>query len=350
MSDITRIDGRQLKALSITNAQISESADIATSKLADASYFIITGGSAPNTAMPSGYTPTAELDIATKGYVIQEVLSSLGFDFEGFSWQKKVLSIEVDGPPGALIGDRYLVSPTPTPAGLFDGQANKIATYDGEDYSFTTPETGFALIVEAEPQKIYLFITDEWLIKEWEATTAGVGLKHNDGDFREIEVKLNGADALSGLSATTDGLKVVFDGNSLDVSASGIFVKLVSTGGIEETESGLSLKLDGTTLSVGADGVKVTNPGLNNLIVGGAEELLYAAENVESFDIIAPGTIVDLSHVVLTILAVELNGVGQTLTADYTVSENGGVTRITFVTGNELIVGDKITVKYRYAV
>src|SRR5687768_6678540 len=74
----TQIDGgKQIRAATITNAEVSASAAIATTKLANGADFIQRGGSVAFTAdQPHGGfkitnlgTPSASTDAATKGYV-----------------------------------------------------------------------------------------------------------------------------------------------------------------------------------------------------------------------------------------------------------------------------------------
>jgi len=67
---------------------------------------------------------------------------------EKFTWQEPVADIVSEPVGGETKGARYLVSATPTALGDFDGQANKVAWFDGTDWLFDTPTEGWRLFVK----------------------------------------------------------------------------------------------------------------------------------------------------------------------------------------------------------
>lgn len=67
---------------------------------------------------------------------------------EKFTWQEPVADIVNEPVGGETKGARYLVSATPTAASDFDGQANKVAWFDGTDWLFDSPTEGWRLFVK----------------------------------------------------------------------------------------------------------------------------------------------------------------------------------------------------------
>ena len=76
-----------------------------------------------------------------------------------FDWQPNVVDIQTTPPGAPVVGDRYIVLPIGT--GLWAGQNNDIATWNGTVWQFTTPENGWATYAET-PETIYIFDGTTW--------------------------------------------------------------------------------------------------------------------------------------------------------------------------------------------
>lgn len=74
-------------------------------------------------------------------------------------WQPSVVNIQTTPPGAPTVGDRYIVLPLGT--GLWVGQDNDIATWNGTVWEFTTPENGWAAYAET-PELIYIFDGSTW--------------------------------------------------------------------------------------------------------------------------------------------------------------------------------------------
>ena len=71
----------------------------------------------------------------------QALQDAIDSAIQGLSWQDPVIN-ELSTPPGSpTTGDRYIVAPTGT--GLWAGQDNAIAEWDGAAWQFTTPTEGY---------------------------------------------------------------------------------------------------------------------------------------------------------------------------------------------------------------
>src|SRR5439155_15015690 len=105
-----------------------------------------------------GTDPEESDDLVTKAYVDAHMA--------GLDWQESVLDKDLTAPPDAKEGDRYLLFNKPTEVwkGLKDvkGKKNDIATFNGKNWEFTTPDKGTATFVEDE-QVAYLFLEKNWI-------------------------------------------------------------------------------------------------------------------------------------------------------------------------------------------
>lgn len=157
------------------------------------------------------------------------------------SWQNDVID-RVTTPPGSPSeGDRYLVIATGT--GDFAGQEDKIAQYIGGSWVFTTPSTGYAVIVNDELDGVYIYGGSSWSKQYWEATTASTGLTKVGFDVRLADAVTN-----DGINVTSGAITIVHDGQ-----------------GLQFVSEELALELDGSTLSKSASGLKVAAAGITEV-------------------------------------------------------------------------------------
>lgn len=89
----------------------------------------------------------------------ESVFIPKGVSGGGTSWQPSVLDIQTTPPGAPGIGDRYIVLPTGT--GLWAGQDNDIAEWNGAAWVFETPEAGWVVYVQAS-STIYIFDGSGW--------------------------------------------------------------------------------------------------------------------------------------------------------------------------------------------
>ena len=114
-------------------------------------------------------------------------------------------------PPGSpTTGDRYLVIATAT--GLWAGQEDDIAEWDGTQWVFYTPVTGWQLSVDDETDGIYYYGGSAWTKKFYESTTASLGCEKVGVDIR-LDLLANGGLALTGSEVGVDAQD--FDGEGL---------------------------------------------------------------------------------------------------------------------------------------
>ncbi|MBA7713404.1 hypothetical protein ES703_122406 [subsurface metagenome] len=98
-------------------------------------------------------TPTQGTDAPNKDYIDSLV--------QGLDWQQSVIDKDLATPPGSpSAGDRYIVATGGTDAWV--GHDDDIAEWDGAAWQFTTPNTGFACMVEDET-KNYTFNGTAWV-------------------------------------------------------------------------------------------------------------------------------------------------------------------------------------------
>ncbi len=80
-------------------------------------------------------------------------------------WKPNVINIQTTPPGGPSVGDRYIV--LPAGLGLWAGQDNNIATWDGAAWSFEVPENGWATYAET-PELLYIFNGATWNVQNSE--------------------------------------------------------------------------------------------------------------------------------------------------------------------------------------
>lgn len=101
------------------------------------------------------YLDGVTTDVADKDYVDSKI--------QGVDWQKSVLEQRNDPPSTPSTGDRYLIGDEPT--GDWDGEADKIAEWDGSEWKFFEPNDGWTVWIEAENKsRVY---NDSYPDGEW---------------------------------------------------------------------------------------------------------------------------------------------------------------------------------------
>jgi hypothetical protein len=125
-----------------------------------------------------GIRPGAVADLATKGYVDENITSRLN----GLDWQESVLTKTLSEPPTLSNrnedkGKRYLLYNKPR-RGVWAGpeRDNNIAEWTGTRWSYAKPDKGTAVFVEDE-NIAYLFITSWQPFLATPDVTAGPGLE-----------------------------------------------------------------------------------------------------------------------------------------------------------------------------
>jgi hypothetical protein len=161
---------------------------------------------------------TASTDAVTKSQ-----LDSVQSLIENFEWQPSVLSRSITPPGGPSSGDRYLLDLTlGTPSGVWTGQGDKIAQYNGVSWGFITPTIGTFIPVDDEPDGLYLYGGSGWSKKYFEATTASTGLTKVGFDVRIatggiIDSYVNSSAAIARSKLATDTADRVAINNSSGV-------------------------------------------------------------------------------------------------------------------------------------
>jgi hypothetical protein len=296
-------------------------------------------GSPTTTTQSAGDNSTK---IATTAYVEAAVSSFQN----GFSWQESVIDRLATPPGSPTTGDRYLVIATAT--GDFTGQEDKIAEYNGASYDFTTPSTGYAVVVEDELDGIYIYGGVSWSKKGFEATTGGAGTTLNvnaidvDTDGTTIEIngsdqvavvaggigttqladdgvtaaKLNSNTAGDGLTqnGTTGALEIATDGvdkTKLDPDVAGL--------GLSQAAGGeLDVNADGTTIEIATDTLQV--------VAGGIGSTQLAADSVTAAKLNADTAGLGLTQAAGGELDVNVDDVGIEIVTDTVQLKDGGVT------------------------
>lgn len=169
----------------------------------------------------------------------QKVNTEIYNAIRGLEWQDSVKSKAVTAPPASPTkSDRYLILAGAT--GAWNGKTNQIAHFNGSDWEYYTPQTGWSVYVDNE-NKNYVFNGNTW-VRSGEANQnikAGNGLQ-GGGQSDEITISVGqgngiivGSTAISakagkgifvdsnGINANIDGSTIVYDsanGNKLTVS------------------------------------------------------------------------------------------------------------------------------------
>lgn len=225
------------------------------------------------------------------------------------SWANAVIDI-LNTPPGSpATGDRYLVDAAPT--GAFSAQANRIAQWNGSSWDFAIPTNGTFVDVISYTAGVYFFNGTIWSQKDFEATTASLGIKLVGRDIqRDDTITLENDNA----SAITVRKAVYIKANGkVDLAAADVASLSDFALGIVEDAS----------IAAAATGKIIVRHGA---IVGGFASLTPGLDYY--VDKAAPGSIVTLAS--LTLIA------GDTL---YLVGRAISATQILFNPRYEYVVG-----------
>jgi hypothetical protein len=158
--------------------------------------------------------PVNAQDIANKRWVSSQISTAqMGAEF-----QDSVISIR-NAPGTQTNGFRYLVGTSPS--GVWVGHNNEIAEWDtsltgGADWVYTTPTVGMFVGVDADASGLYYYGGASWTLKEWENTTAGVGLTKGTTDLNVVFENEGTGDATTDVLVGTTAQSVA---GVLDVAA-----------------------------------------------------------------------------------------------------------------------------------
>lgn len=145
-------------------------------------------------------------------YKIQQELSAI---ITGMQRQKMVLD-RLSAPPATpAVGDRYLI--TATPSGAWVGNANKIAEWGGSAWLYTAPTEGM-VVYNDQSNTDWLYVDDG--TPGWEERATGVTAHNdlsglNDGDYKHLTAA-EYTKATSVATTSTDGLMSSTDKSKLD--------------------------------------------------------------------------------------------------------------------------------------
>lgn len=107
--------------------------------------------------------PTDDNHLTRKAYVDTQISNALGLS-KLSDWQNSVLSrTQTDPPASPSQGDRYLIPSGAT--GDWSGHDGQIAEWDGSQWTYTTPNKGFAVFVEDEA-RLLIYDGTNWVYLE----------------------------------------------------------------------------------------------------------------------------------------------------------------------------------------
>lgn len=337
----TQIRGNtQLKAGTITNAEINAAAAIASTKLATFTADRNAGGF----KLTNLATPTVGSDAVTKTYADSIAVGSgkLAARLKTTGNVALTGTQTIDGVAGTAT-DRIFAGSQTAPAenGLYDMAAGAWARSSDAD---TWNELVGAIIPVSEgatqADTVWLITAD----KGGTLGTTAVGSAQLPGPSDIIAgtgltrtgQTLNvGANADSSIVVNPDDIQVKRDGaGALSVSASGIAVAVGAATGLQIASNTLGIKLNGSSLTLGASGLSVTNATPNYVT---RETPTGAVNDVNTTFTLANTPTAGAEEAFLNGILQE-PGAGN----DYTIS---GAT-ITYLTAPA--TGDKLRVSYRY--
>jgi len=341
-------------------------------------------------------SPSAANDVANKSYVDTRVASVLSeFDYKASVRvaSTAALSIATDLENGDSVdgvtlvtGNRVLLKNQADPAenGIYIVPASGAASR-ASDFDSDAEVTAMSIIPVSEGtangDSVWMLTTNDPIVVGTtglvfaklgpSSTVAGDGISVSGST---VSVNHDG----EGLTFVANQLALELDGSTLSKSASGV---KVAAAGITGTElntsvagdglaggggSALSVNVDSTTIEINADSLRVKDAGISaaKLAAGVAGDGLSggagSALSVNSaFEILTlNGTDITNQYkdiavdAILTSIQVSVSGVAQTSGVDFTVTDEGANSRITFAgdlaTGGNaaLVSGDVLNVSY----
>ena len=358
---VTQIDGnRQIKDLTITNSEISASAAIELSKLAEA-VLQADGGQALTADLPAGGfkltglgTPTADADSATKAYV-----DAIG---RNTSWKDSVrVATTANGALASAFANASVVDGVTLATG--DRILLKNQTTGAENGIYTVNASGApARAVDADTAaelKGAAMLVEEGAThadQQWILTTDNVTLGTTALTFAQFGSG-GGAFSTAGAGLTGTGTTIdVVSGNSGIVANANDIALTLATNSLLDITGGLRLAR-GTTGQIivvngSGDPVMVAMSGDATIAAGGAVTVAATITRNSAFVVReTPTGLVNGANTAYTLAntpiagseEVFLNGILQEPGAgnDYTISGTG----MTYLTAP--VTGDKIRVNYR---
>jgi len=160
-------------------------------------------------ATVEGQSPTSYTQLATKGYVDQQIEEKI----TGLDWQQSVITRGLVAPPASRpsLGSRYLVA-TDDPQGDWAGRPQNIATYTSAGWRFTPPNKGMAVFVEDE-NIAYIYTDNGWsqFLGSPQQVRAGNGLVLTPTPTTATELSVGAGE---GIGVDADSVFVAFSADS----------------------------------------------------------------------------------------------------------------------------------------
>lgn len=182
----------------------------------------------------------------------------------GISWKEPVLNVNQNTPPGApTAGDRYTLGNAPT--GVWSGQADAIAEYNGATWDFSASVAGDAAL-NLSDNLGYNYNGTTWVLFNAPTIyTASLGVQLVGNDFR---ANLDAARAIT-LSGNAIGVNtgagLTITSNAVTVAALGVTNAMLA-GSIADTKlSTISTANKVNWNALIASGGKITNSNVNDL-------------------------------------------------------------------------------------
>ncbi len=189
------------------------------------------------------------------------------------SWQGSVKDKDLTAPPGSpTLGDRYIVASPAT--GLWSGEEDSIAEWDGDEWLFDAPAGGWAVWVDDEDE-LYVYNGSAWAQESFGPHAA----THKGG----------GADAIDAASSSVAGLMSGPDKAKLDASIAVIKTSDDIEAILEAASDGGSFWLeDGTHTTLGLitiankKGISIRG-GPGAIVTRSGSDQLFKIEGCEDF-------------------------------------------------------------------
>ncbi|HEX8140067.1 MAG TPA: DUF2793 domain-containing protein [Pyrinomonadaceae bacterium] len=156
-----------------------------------------------------GQSPTAPAQLATKGYVDQQIEDKI----TGLDWQQSVITRSLVAPPTSKpsLGSRYLIA-TDDPQGDWASHPQNIATWTSAGWKFVEPNKGMAVFVEDE-NIAYIYTEKGWsqFLGSPQQVRAGLGLVLTPTPTSGTELSVGAGE---GIGVDADHVFVAFSSDS----------------------------------------------------------------------------------------------------------------------------------------
>lgn len=218
--------------------------------------------------------PSGANDIATKAYT--DGLSG------GLLWRESVLNLVSSAPSTPSSGDRYILS-----ASWGGGTVGQIATYNGSNWSFSTPSAKDAVFVTI-PSNGYVYNGTQWLEFNSGTIYSFTGGLTNSGNTISLSAQgiqtnhiANGAITAAKINSmsASSGQLLVFNGTSWAPSSANSGTVTSMTGG-----TGISVSNGSTTptVNIGTVGLSAGGTNSNTGSITGTSALAFAASGTNN--------------------------------------------------------------------